>query len=191
MVLRDMALIWREFQLGREDVSLINIPLGWAGDCVPIQGPLDFFGSNGGAGVGAGPGHGVGAALALKGTGRLPVAMLGDGDFVMGASAIWTASHMDPPLLIVVANNRAYFNDVVHQEQVAIARDRPPENKWIGQRIDAPAVDVPGLARSFGFEAATVADAGELLAALNTAAAHVVVGGRYLLDVRVEPGYAE
>ncbi|MEE8141110.1 MAG: thiamine pyrophosphate-binding protein, partial [Alphaproteobacteria bacterium] len=63
MALRDMALVWREFQLGRDDVSLVNIPLGWPGDCVPIRGPLDFFGSNGGAGVGAGPGHGVGAAL--------------------------------------------------------------------------------------------------------------------------------
>jgi benzoylformate decarboxylase len=191
MALRDMALIWREFQLGRNDVSLINMPLGWPGDCVPIRGPLDFFGSNGGAGVGAGPGHGVGAALALKDTGRLPVALLGDGDFVMGASAIWTASHMELALLIVIANNRAYFNDVVHQEQVAIARDRPPENKWIGQRIDAPPVDIPGLARSFGFEAATVEDAGELLDALEMAAAHVTHGGRYLLDVRVEPGYAE
>jgi benzoylformate decarboxylase len=191
MALRDMALIWREFQLARTDVSLINMPLGWPGDCVPIRGPLDYFGSNGGAGVGAGPGHAVGAALALKDTGRLPVALLGDGDFVMGANAIWTASHMDLPLLIVVANNRAYFNDVVHQEHVAIARDRPPENKWIGQRIDQPQVDIPGLARSFGFEAATVDDAGELLDALEAAAAHVAAGGRTLLDVRVEPGYAE
>ena len=62
--------------------------------------------------------------------------------------------------------------------------------------MDRPAhrhahVDITGLARSFGFETGSVADAGELLAALEAAAAHVAAGGRYLLDVRVEPGYAE
>lgn len=191
MALRDMALIWRAFHEAREDVSLINMPLGWPGDCIIIRGPLDFFGSNGGAGVGAGPGHAVGAALALKGTGRLPVAMVGDGDFVMGASAIWTASHMDIPLLVIVANNRAYFNDVAHQERVAIDRERPVENKWIGQRIDQPDVDIPSLARSFGFEAASVDDAAELAPALEKAAADVKAGGRVVLDVRVVPGYAE
>lgn len=191
MALRDMALIWRRFHAERDDVSLINMPLGWPGDCITIRGPLDFFGSNGGAGVGAGPGHAVGAALALEGTGRLPVAMVGDGDFVMGGSAIWTASHMDLPLLIIVANNRAYYNDVAHQEQVAIDRERPVENKWIGQRIDEPGVDIAGFARSFGFEAEQVTGAEGLLEALNTAADKVKAGGRVVLDVRVVPGYAE
>jgi benzoylformate decarboxylase len=191
MALRDMALIWREFQLSRDDVSLVNMPLGWPGDCVPIRGPLDYLGCNGGAGIGAGPGNAVGAALALKGTGRLPVALVGDGDFIMGATAIWTASHMDIPLLVVVANNQAYFNDVAHQERVALNRDRPPENKWIGQRIDTPNVDIPGLARSFGFETGSVDDAADLRGALDAAANHVTAGGRYLLDVRVDPGHAE
>lgn len=191
MALRDMALIWRAFHAGREDVSLINMPLGWPGDCITIRDPLDFLGANGGAGVGAGPGHAVGAALALKGTGRLPIAMVGDGDFVMGASAIWTASHMDIPLLILVANNRAYFNDVAHQERVALDRDRPPENKWIGQRIAGPDVDIPGLARSFGFEAVSVDDAADLAPGLEEAAAKVKAGGRVVLDVRIVAGYAE
>ena len=60
-----------------------------------------------------------GAALALEGSGRLPVAVLGDGDFLMGGTAIWTAAHYRLPLLIVVANNSFFFNDVVHQERVA------------------------------------------------------------------------
>jgi benzoylformate decarboxylase len=191
MALRDMALIWRAFHQDRDDIGLMSNPLGWPGDCIVIRDPLDFFGSNGGAGVGAGPGHAVGAALALKGTGRIAAAMLGDGDFVMGASALWTASHMDLPLMVVVANNRAYFNDVAHQEHIAIDRERPVENKWIGQRIAEPDVDIPGIARAFSFEATTIEDASELLAALNGAADKVKAGGRVLLDVRVEPGYAE
>ena len=51
----------------------------------------------------------VGAALALDGSGRLPVAVLGDGDFLMGGTAIWTAARYRLPLLIVVANNSSFL----------------------------------------------------------------------------------
>ena len=191
MALRDMALIWRAFRDSRDDVSLISMPLGWPGDCVGIDGPLDFFGSNGGAGIGAGPGIAVGAALALKGTGRLPVALVGDGDFSMGATALWTASHMDIPLLVVIANNQAYFNDVVHQDQVAVKRGRPRENKWVGQFMTGPAVDQLHIAAAYGFDGRRVEDAADLRAALETAARDVLAGKRVLLDVAVTPGYAE
>ena len=70
--------------------------------------------------------------------GRLPIAICGDGDFLMGVTAIWTAVHYRIPLLIVVANNRSFYNDEVHQERVARMRNRPVENKWIGQRISDP-----------------------------------------------------
>jgi hypothetical protein len=45
-----------------------------------FTGPLDCIGYDGGGGIGSTPGITVGAALALRGTGRLPVAVLGDGD---------------------------------------------------------------------------------------------------------------
>ena len=48
-----------------------------------------------------GPDLTVGAALALRGTGRLPLAVLGDGDFIMGICALWTATHSRIPLLVV------------------------------------------------------------------------------------------
>ena len=97
---------------------------------------------DGGGGVGGGPGISVGAALALKGCGRLPVAVCGDGDFLMGVTALWTAAHYRIPLLIVVANNRSFFNDELHQERVARMRNRPVENRWIGQRISEPDIDL-------------------------------------------------
>ncbi len=102
---------------------------------------MDFLGGDGGGGVGGGPGISVGAALALKGSGRLPVAVCGDGDFLMGVTALWTAAHYRIPLLIVVANNRSFFNDELHQERVARMRNRPVENRWIGQRISEPDID--------------------------------------------------
>ncbi len=85
-----------------------------------------------------------------KGSGRLAVGICGDGDFLMGVTALWTAAHYRIPLLIVVANNRSFYNDEVHQERVARMRNRPVENKWIGQRISDPDIDLAALARAQG-----------------------------------------
>jgi hypothetical protein len=57
----------------------------------------------------------------------------------MGVSALWTASHFEIPVMIVVADNRSYYNDEMHQERVAQMRS-PAQNRWIGQRIDDPRV---------------------------------------------------
>ena len=112
--------------------------------------PLDYLGADGGGGLGGGPGTSVGSALALKGSGRLPIAICGDGDFLMGVTAVWTAVHYRIPLLFVIANNRSFYNDEVHQERVARMRNRPIENKWIGQRISDPDPDLAGLGRAQG-----------------------------------------
>jgi thiamine pyrophosphate-dependent acetolactate synthase large subunit-like protein len=138
---------------GNRDVTLIRLPIGWPGGVWDFHDPLDFLGQDGGAGIGSGPGMSVGSALALRGSGRLPVAVLGDGDYLMGVNALWTAAHYRIPLMIVVANNRSYFNDEAHQERMARERDRPVENKGIGLRIDHPPVDLAGMARAQGLQA--------------------------------------
>ena len=69
--------------------------------------PLDFVGSDGGGGIGAGPGITVGGAIALKGTARLPVSILGDGDYLMGVNALWTAANAGVPLLAVIVATTA------------------------------------------------------------------------------------
>jgi thiamine pyrophosphate-dependent acetolactate synthase large subunit-like protein len=172
--------------------SLVRLPLGWAGADLAVAHPLDYLGMDGGAGIGSGPGMAVGAALALEGSGRLPVAVLGDGDFLMGGTAVWTAAHYGLPLLIVVANNSFYYNDVVHQERVAAQRRRPLKNSWIGQAITDPDPDLAGFARSLGFQAGDqVRDRPELPAALAAAVAAARSGQCVLVDVRVRPdGYA-
>src|SRR6185437_8665561 len=108
-----------------------------AGQLWPVRHPLDTLGGDGGAGIGSGPGMAVGAALALRdrGDGRLPLAVLGDGDFLMGVTALWTGVHYRVPALIVIANNRSFYNDELHQERVARQRGRPVANKWIGQQM--------------------------------------------------------
>ncbi len=160
--------------VGDRDVSLTHLPLSWNGAWWPFRHPLDFLGSDGGGGVGGGPGISVGAALALKGSGRLPVAICGDGDYLMGVTALWTAAHYRIPLLMVIANNRSFFNDELHQERVARMRNRPVENRWIGQRISDPDIDLAAMARAQGAEGfGPVQTDSELVAALRSAIAAV------------------
>jgi len=176
--------------VGARPCSLTHLPLSWNGAWWPFRHPLDFLGSDGGGGLGAGPGTTVGAALALKGSGRIAVGICGDGDFLMGATALWTAAHYRIPLLIVVANNRSFYNDEVHQERVARMRNRPVENKWIGQRIADPDIDLAALARAQGAAGfGPVEDADQLAATLAEAIKAVEQGAVAVVDVRVAPGY--
>lgn len=175
--------------LAGSPACLVRVPLGWNGADLEASHPLDYLGQDGGAGIGSGPGMAAGAALALEGSGRLPVAVLGDGDFLMGGTAVWTAAHYRLPLLIVVANNSAFHNDVVHAERMAGQRRRPARNSWIGQAITDPDPDLPAFARSLGFRAADqVADRSALAGALAEAAATARAGHCVLVDVRVHPG---
>jgi thiamine pyrophosphate-dependent acetolactate synthase large subunit-like protein len=184
-----MANALRE-AVGKRPASLTHVSLSWNGASWPFNHPLDYLGSDGGGGVGGGPGISVGAALALKGTGRLAVAVCGDGDFLMGVTALWTAAHYKIPLLIVVANNRSFFNDELHQERVARMRNRPVENRWIGQRISEPDIDLAGLARAQGAQGfGPVEKISDLPAAFEQAIATVEAGHVAVVDVRVAPGY--
>jgi thiamine pyrophosphate-dependent acetolactate synthase large subunit-like protein len=189
MTTDDVAVALRA-AVGERAVSLLHLPLSWNGACWPFRHPLDFLGSDGGGGIGGGPGIAVGAALALAGSGRLAVAVCGDGDFLMGVTALWTAVHYRVPLLVVVVNNRTFYNDEVHQERMARMRDRPVANKWIGQRISDPNVDLAGMARAQGAEGFGPVETRDDLPAALTAAIRVVErGGVAVVDAIVRPGY--
>jgi thiamine pyrophosphate-dependent acetolactate synthase large subunit-like protein len=171
--------------------SWIRLPLGWPGEHCRFEHPLDYIGFDGGGGIGSGPGMAVGAALALRGSGRLPVAVLGDGDYLMGVTALWTAVHERVPLLVIVANNQSFFNDELHQERVARMRGRPVENRSVGLRMSNPAMDLAQLARGQGATAfGPVRDAPALAAILADAGARVADGATCVVDVRVAPEYA-
>ena len=172
------------------DICLTRLPFGWNGDYRPLRHPLDYIGQEAGGGIGAGPGIAVGAALALQGSGRLPVAVVGDGDFLMGVTALWTAVHYRIPGLVVVANNCSFFNDEMHQERVAKERSRPVENKWIGQRISEPDIDLAMLARAQGAEGiGPVTRLEDLQEAMERGLRVVREGAVCVVDVRIVPGY--
>jgi thiamine pyrophosphate-dependent acetolactate synthase large subunit-like protein len=176
--------------VGDRPTSLTHVSLSWNGASWAFNHPLDYLGSDGGGGVGGGPGISVGAALALRGSSRLPVAVCGDGDFLMGVTALWTAAHYRIPLLIVVANNRSFFNDELHQERMARMRNRPVENRWVGQRISEPDIDLAAMARAQGAQGfGPVNSIADLQPTFEKAIAAVESGAIAVVDVRVEPGY--
>jgi thiamine pyrophosphate-dependent acetolactate synthase large subunit-like protein len=172
------------------DVCYTRFPLGWNGAYTHFRHPLEYIGHDGGAGVGSGPGMTVGAGLALKGTGRIPIALMGDGDFLMGNTAVWTAAHYGIPCLMVVCNNRSFYNDERHQGRMAEQRGRPVENRWIGQRIDDPDIDIAGMARMQGAVGiGPVTDPAKVQSSIEEGIAAVQSGKPCVVDARVLPGY--
>jgi thiamine pyrophosphate-dependent acetolactate synthase large subunit-like protein len=173
-------------------ICLARLPLGWNGAYRHFNHPMDYLGADGGGGVGAGPGNTVGVALALRDakSDRIPVALIGDGDFLMSNTAIWTAVHYGIPMLIIVCNNHSYFNDELHQERVAKERHRPPENKWIGQRMTDPEIDIAQMSRAMGAEAiGPIRRAQDLESAVKEGLKLVSSGKVCVIDACVAPGY--
>ena len=187
LTLRDVAIALKS-AVGDTPVTFAALARGWPVDLWPHRAPLDYLGKDGGGGVGSGPGLTIGAALALRDSGRMTVGVLGDGDTMMSINALWTAAKYRIPALFIVSNNRSYFNDELHQENVARQRGRSEANAWVGQRIVDPAPDFAALARAQGVDATgPVRTADELAGAIADAIAAIRAGHPYLVDVLIDP----
>ena len=146
------------------------------------------LGGGRGAGVGYGLPASIGAALGYKGSGRLCVSVVGDGDFLMTSNALWTAARYSIPLLVLVFNNRSYYNDEEHQERMAMRRERPVENKGIGVHINDPAPDLAAIARALSVEGfGPITEPDRLGPALDQAIAIVQGGKPAVVDVVTQP----
>ena len=104
----------------------------------------------GGGGTGTGMGVAMGVALAFRGTGKVCVSIQNDGDLLYTPGSLWTAAHHGIPMLIVMFNNRSYYQDVGHQLAVTRMRQRSVENIGVGVSLEGPSTDFATLAKSFG-----------------------------------------
>lgn len=95
---------------------------GWTHRIFEMDQPRQYLGRSGGGGLGSGIGAAIGAALA----------------------------HHDLPVLVIMDNNRTYYNSEEHQRNVAVARDRDVERAGIGTKIENPHVDSAARAKSMG-----------------------------------------
>jgi acetolactate synthase-1/2/3 large subunit len=140
-------------------------------------------------GTGTQIGTSLGVALANKGTGRLVVDLQPDGDLMFDAGALWMAAKYEIPMLIVMFNNRAYYNDWNHQLVLARTRGTDPGRAHIGMDLFGPDPDFAGLARSMGWHGEGPFENGEeLKPALKRAIEQVKKGKPALVDAVTQRG---
>ena len=125
----------------------------------------------------------IGVALAHQEHKRLVVDLQPDGDLMFDAGALWVVAKHRIPMLVVMYNNRAYYNDWEHQIRMARVRGTPVDRAHIGMDLDGPAPDFAAMAKSMGWYAEGPFESPEGLgAALKRAIAKVKQGQPALLD---------
>ncbi len=129
-------------------------------------------------------GMSIGVGLAYKGTGKVVVAFQPDGDLMFDAGALWTAAKHRIPLLFVMFNNRAYYNDWEHQVRMARLRHTDETLAHIGMDIFDPEPDFATIARGMGcYGEGPITEPAEIAPALRRALAAVKSGRVALVDV--------
>jgi len=125
----------------------------------------------------------LGVALAHRDAGRLVVDLQPDGDLMFDLGALWVAAKHRIPLLVVMYNNRAYYNDWEHQIRMARLRGTPLERAHIGMDMSDPDPAFAKVAQALGWYAEGPIDKpGDVAAALKRAIAKVKSGQPALLD---------
>ena len=158
--------------------------ISWARRLWPTTEYYQMLGGSGGQGVGYGAPAAVGAALANRDRGRFTVTFQPDGDLMYAPGVLWTAAHHKIPLLMVMHNNRAYHQEVMHLQRMAALHDRRPDQADIGNVINNPNIDYGKLAQAHGvWGEGPITDPAKLAAALKRAVAVVKSGAPALLDV--------
>jgi acetolactate synthase I/II/III large subunit len=167
---------------------VVSDRIPWARSLWPATKYHQMLGGSGAQGVGyAAPGA-VGAALANRDKGLLSVTFQPDGDLMYGPGVLWTAAHHKIPLLMVMHNNRGYYQEVMHLQRMAAVHRRRPDQALIGTEIDNPAIDYAKLAQAYGvWSEGPISDPKSLNGALKRALAVVKSGRPALVDVVCQP----
>ena len=125
----------------------------------------------------------LGVALAHRDKGRLVVDIQPDGDLMFDAGALWSAAKNNIPMLIVMYNNRAYYNDWAHQIRMAKLRGTDEAKAHIGMDLFGPEPDFGALARSMGcWGEGPIDNPKDMRPALERALAEVKKGRLALVD---------
>ena len=156
----------------------------WNKNLWPATEYYNFIGGSGGAGQGYGAPAAVGAALANRDKGIVTVSIEGDGDLMYAPGSLWTAAHHKIPLLMIVHNNRAYHQEVMHLQKMASLHNRRMDTAAIGTTIENPNIDFAKLAQSMGlFAEGPINDPAAIGPALSRALAVVKRGEPALVDI--------
>jgi acetolactate synthase I/II/III large subunit len=111
-----------------------------------------------------------------------------DGDLMFAPGALWTAAHHKIPLLTLMHNNRAYHQEVMEVQKMALEHGRNATRAHIGTRIDDPPIDFAKLAQSMGVHGeGPIVNPKDLGPAIRRALDVVSRGEPALVDVLTQP----
>lgn len=146
-----------------------------------------YLGEPGGYGIGYQAPASVGGALAFKGTGKIPVNILGNGELMAAPGDLWTAAHHKIPLLTIMHNNRGWHQETMFMTKMASRRDRDPLRAEEGTLMSEPFIDYGTLAKSMGmWGEGPITSPAQLGPAIARALKVVASGEPALLDVVTE-----
>ena len=177
------------------DWSMVNSSSGaapWPLQYFPMDKHYRWLGRSGAAGQGYGPPASIGAALGNKSLGRFSFSYQGDGDLMYVPGSLWTATHHNIPMLMMVHNNRGYHQEVMHVQRLSNRRNRVANlGKTmgpVGTSIENPDIDYATMAKSMGWwSAGPIKDPAELGTVLAKAVQVVRAGEPALIDVWSQP----
>jgi acetolactate synthase I/II/III large subunit len=176
------ANLWNTIKNEKWCVAVSGVQ--WNRNLWPATEYYNFLGGSGGAGVGYSAPAAVGAALANRDKGIVTVSMGGDGDMMYAPGVLWTAAHHKIPILMVIHNNRAYHQEVMHLQKMASLHNRRMDTAAIGTTITNPDIDFAKLAQALGVKSeGPISDPAAIGPALSRALAVVKRGEPALVDV--------
>ncbi|HEY3367310.1 MAG TPA: thiamine pyrophosphate-binding protein [Symbiobacteriaceae bacterium] len=114
---------------------------------------------------------------------RPVVHVIGDGSFLYYPQSLWTGAKYGIGVLHVVLNNGSYR--ILRQGLRAMGG--PWSDGTPGLVFGEPAIDLQGVAKSFGAAGRRVTDPGELADAIQEGLAAAAAGRPFLLEVVVDP----
>ena len=177
---------------GLVDGELLERCRAVAAAILPDGQALSWLGRSGAAGQGYGPPASIGAALGNKSLGRFSFSYQGDGDLMYVPGSLWTATHHNIPMLMMIHNNRGYHQEVMHVQRLSNRRNRVANlGKTmgpVGTSIENPDIDYATMAKSMGWwSAGPIKDPAELGTVLAKAVQVVRAGEPALIDVWSQP----
>jgi acetolactate synthase-1/2/3 large subunit len=107
---------------------------------------------------------------------------------MMGPGSLWTASHHRIPLLTIMHNNRAFHQEVMEVERMALVHGRNATRAHIGTTLDDPNIDYAKMAQSMGmYGEGPISNPKDLGPAIKRAIEVVKRGEPALVDVITQP----
>ncbi|MEZ5855589.1 MAG: thiamine pyrophosphate-binding protein [Hyphomicrobiaceae bacterium] len=147
---------------------------------IPSTGPGTYFGAKGG-GIGQGIAGALGVSVAEP---KKPIVCIsGDGSSMYAIQALWTAAHVDLPIVFVILANREYrvlkHNIDVYRQRFGITSQEPYAHMDLG----GPQLGFVEMAAGMGVAATRVTEGDDIGPALKAAFAS---GKPHLVEIAIE-----